>query len=186
MHEILAFLLTSVDTLPSRGFCVETYHGCSAGAQQWMQLGWSLGTAHSANPVGHSATLLRGSVPASRHSSGTGFAIHLPRCFPAPFWLSLPISQAENMWWYHKALCDSSPWCHIANTCKYIETGQPGTSEPELWPTWHAKAAHVSRCHPCKGPEWASSWWSAWPWCSTGCLCHSLPLRIRPENGATA
>lgn len=187
MHEFLTFLLTWVATLPSRGFCVEIYHGCPAGAQHWMQFGWSLGTAHSANPMGHSATPLLGSVPASRHCSGTGFQTHLPRSFPAVFWPSLPAGQAD-MLWHHRALCDSSLWCHIANTCKPIEPGQPLSqiSQLELRPTWQAEADHVSRCRPYKRPKGGSSWWSSWPWCSTGCLCHSLFPHVRLKNGPAA
>lgn len=177
MHEFFAFLLAWVTTLLSGGFSVETYHSCPAGAQHWMQLGWSLGTAHR-----HCwAQCLPAGI-----AVGQALKIHLPTSFPAPFWCSFPARQAENKLWHHRALCDSSPWCHTANTCKHMETGQPGMSQPELWPTWQAETAHVPRCHPCKKPGSGSSWWSSWPWCSTGCLWHSLLPHVRLKNGAAA
>lgn len=70
--------------------------------------------------------------------------------------------------------------------CQHVQAHRDwAATEPELRPAWQAKVAHTSRCHPCKKPKGGLSWWSSWPWCSTGCLCHSLP-HVWLKNGPAA
>lgn len=91
-----------------------------------MQLGWSLGTAHSANPVGHSATPLLGSVPASRHSSGSS-RLHNPptKVHPSSLLAFIACRPGRKHLVTSQSPVQQQPvMSHCQPTCKNVETEQ--------------------------------------------------------------
>lgn len=91
-----------------------------------MQLGWSLGTAHSANPVGHSATALLSSVPASRHSSGSSRLHNPPTQVHPSSILAFSACQPgrKHLVTSQSPVPQQPVMLHCQHTCKHIETGQ--------------------------------------------------------------